>query len=63
MPYSALQARGHWFEPSCAHQISQAADRLKVAADFALLAASVNLARLAVLGLASCGGTWVASTG
>ena len=37
--------------------------RLKVAADFALLAAAVNLARLAVLGLASCAGTWVASTG
>ena len=35
--------------------------RLKVAADFALLAAAVNLARLAVLGLASCAGTWVAS--
>jgi hypothetical protein len=37
--------------------------QVKVAADFALLAASVNLARLAVLGLASHGGTWVASTG
>ena len=35
----------------------------KVAADFALLAAAVNLARLAVLGLASHGGTWAASTG
>src|SRR5881396_2713923 len=32
----------------------------KVAADFALLAAAVNLARLAVLGLASHGETWVA---
>jgi Transposase DDE domain/Transposase domain (DUF772) len=30
----------------------------KVAADFALLAAAVNLARLAVLGLARHGGTW-----
>jgi hypothetical protein len=37
--------------------------QVKVAADFALLAAAVNLARLAVLGLASCGRTWVASTG
>jgi hypothetical protein len=32
--------------------------RGKVAADFALLAAAVNLARLAVLGLASNGGNW-----
>ena len=31
---------------------------VKVAADFALLAAAVNLARLAVLGLASNGGNW-----
>jgi hypothetical protein len=34
--------------------------QLKVAADFALLAAAVNLARLAVLGLARHGGTWTA---
>jgi hypothetical protein len=32
--------------------------QLKVAADFALLAAAVNVARLAVLGLARHGGTW-----
>ena len=32
--------------------------RARVAADFALLAAAVNLARLAVLGLVSSGGTW-----
>ena len=32
--------------------------RLKVGADFALLAAAVNLARLAVLGLTGSGGTW-----
>jgi len=32
--------------------------RLKVGADFALLAASVNLARLAVLGVTGSGGTW-----
>jgi IS5 family transposase len=32
--------------------------RLKVGADFALLAAAVNLARLAVLGLVRPGGTW-----
>ena len=32
--------------------------RLKVGADFALLAAAVNLARLAVLGLARSGSTW-----
>lgn len=32
----------------------------KVGADFALLAAAVNLARLAVLGLFRSGGTWVA---
>jgi hypothetical protein len=32
--------------------------RQKVGADFALLAAAVNLARLAVLGLAGGGGTW-----
>ena len=31
----------------------------KVAADFALLAAAVNLARLAVLGLTAVGGSWV----
>ncbi len=33
----------------------------KVAADFALLAAAVNLARLAVLGLSGNGGTWAAA--
>ena len=32
--------------------------RLKVAADFALRAAAVNLARLAVFGLTAVGGTW-----
>ncbi len=32
--------------------------RLKVGADFSLLAAAVNLARLAVLGLSGSGGTW-----
>ena len=32
--------------------------RLKVGADFALLAAAVNLARLAILGLVRPGGTW-----
>ena len=32
--------------------------RLKVGADFALLAAAVNLARLARLGLTGTGGTW-----
>ena len=32
--------------------------RLKVGADFALLAAAVNLARLAVLGLVRSGATW-----
>jgi Transposase DDE domain/Transposase domain (DUF772) len=32
---------------------------LKVGADFALLAAAVNLARLAVLGLTAAGGNWV----
>jgi hypothetical protein len=31
---------------------------LKVGADFALLAAAVNLARLAVLGLTRTGATW-----
>lgn len=36
--------------------------RPKVAADFALLAAAVNLARLAVLGLVSSGGTWATRT-
>ena len=35
--------------------------RLKVGADFALLAAAVNLARLAVLGLFRSGGTWAAT--
>jgi hypothetical protein len=34
--------------------------RLKVAADFSLLAAAVNLARLAVLGLTGVGGSWAA---
>ena len=37
--------------------------RLKVAADFALLAAAVNLARLAVLGLTGSSGTWATQTG
>ena len=32
--------------------------QLKVGADFSLLAAAVNLARLAVLGLISVGGSW-----
>jgi IS5 family transposase len=32
--------------------------RLKVGADFALLAAAVNLARLAVLGLVRTGSGW-----
>jgi hypothetical protein len=36
--------------------------RLKVAADFSLLAAAVNLARLAVLGLTGLGGSWAKST-
>ena len=36
--------------------------RVKVGADFALLAAAVNLARLAVLGLVSSGGTWAMRT-
>ncbi len=35
--------------------------RLKVGADFALLAAAVNLARLAVLGLRGSAGAWVAA--
>ena len=37
--------------------------RLKVGADFALLAASVNLARLAVLGIVSSGTTWATRPG
>jgi hypothetical protein len=37
--------------------------RLKVGADFALLAAAVNLARLAVLGFVRSGGTWATRTG
>jgi hypothetical protein len=37
--------------------------QLKVAADFALLAAAVNLARLAVLGVACQNGTWAATGG
>lgn len=37
--------------------------RQKVGADFALLAAAVNLARLAVLGLVRSGGTWAAQAG
>lgn len=36
--------------------------RLRVAADFALLAAATNLARLAVLGVTSDGGTWAAAS-
>jgi hypothetical protein len=35
--------------------------RAKVGADFSLLAAAVNLARLAVLGLSGGGGTWAAA--
>jgi Transposase DDE domain/Transposase domain (DUF772) len=37
--------------------------RCKVGADFALLAAAVNLARLAMLGLVRSGGTWAAGAG
>ncbi len=37
--------------------------RLKVGADFTLLAAAVNLARLAVLGLTGSGGTWTVQAG
>jgi Transposase DDE domain len=37
--------------------------RQKVGADYALLAAAVNLARLAVLGLVRSGGTWATRTG
>jgi Transposase DDE domain/Transposase domain (DUF772) len=36
--------------------------QVKVAADFALLAAAVNLARLAVLGLTASNGSWAAAT-
>jgi IS5 family transposase len=36
--------------------------RLKVGADFALLAAAVNLARLAVLGVVNLGGSWATGT-
>jgi hypothetical protein len=35
---------------------------VKVAADFALLAAAVNLARLARLGIVSAGGGWAVAT-
>jgi hypothetical protein len=37
--------------------------RLKVGADFALLAAAVNLARLAVLGVTGSGGSWAVRPG
>jgi len=37
--------------------------KTKVAADFALLAAAVNIARLAVLGLASTPSGWAITTG
>ena len=36
--------------------------QLKAAADFALLAAAVNLARLAVLGVTGDGGSWAAAS-
>jgi len=36
--------------------------RTKVAADFSLLAAAINLARLGVLGLHRAGGNWAAAT-
>jgi hypothetical protein len=36
--------------------------QLKVAADFALLAAAINLARLAVLGAAADGRNWAAAS-
>ena len=52
---------------SCAAATAAAApasaDWLKVAADFALLAAAVNLARLGVLGVAYRNGAWAASSG
>ena len=37
--------------------------KIKIAADFALLAAAVNLARLSVLGVTAAGGSWAVAAG
>jgi len=49
---------GHLMRRRHGGRCARVRGRLKVAADFALLAAAVNLARLAVLGLTAVGGGW-----
>ena len=53
---------GHLMRRRHGGRLARVRGRLKVAADFALLAAAVNLARLGVLGLACDRGTWVVAS-
>ena len=53
---------GHLMRRSHGGRHARVRGRLKVAADFALRAAAVNLARLAVLGLARSGAGWAIGT-
>ena len=48
--------------PATRPKVERKIGQLKVAADFALLAAAVNLARLAVLGITSDGRRWAAAS-
>ncbi len=50
---------GHLMRRRHGGRYARVRGQLKVAADFALLAAAVNLARLAMLGLTGLGGSWV----
>ena len=52
---------GHLMQQRHGERWARVRGQTKVAADFALLAAAVNLARLGVLGLTCHGGTWVAN--
>ncbi len=51
---------GHLMRRRHGGRYARVRGQIKVAADFALLAAVVNLARLAVLGLTAVGGSWLA---
>jgi Transposase DDE domain/Transposase domain (DUF772) len=53
---------GHLMRRRHGGRRARARGQLKVAADFALLAAAVNLARLAVLGVTANGRTWTAAS-
>lgn len=53
---------GHLMRRRHGGRYARVRGQIKVAADFALLAAAVNLARLAVLGLTAAGGSWMVWT-